>query len=123
MNLDGFTKAIFNAALDEGSHFIIKKATSELMEDLIKKFAFLATGPMGWLVTYAVTKGVTFLVTKGVLGAHLMYIYGDAKLDGHNFKKTIKSIRELKKGGMTNEQRKSINAELVANAREYFRMG
>ena len=102
---------------------IIKMAVKQITGFLFKKIAFLAWGPVGSIVTYFVTKGVVLIIDKTIIGAHVLYIYGDTHFDKQAVVKVIMKFRELDKEGLTDEQKKKIDIDLANAGRELIRFG
>lgn len=102
---------------------LVKMATQQIMKFLFKKVAFLVWGPLGPIVGYFVTKGVVLIMDKTVIGAHVLYIYGDVTFDKIAVRKVISKFKELEKEGMTDEQKQKLDIELASAGRELIRYG
>ena len=102
---------------------LIKMGVKQVTKIIFKNLSFLAWGPVGKIVTYFVTKGIVLIIDKTVIGAHVLYIYGDTHFDKIAVRKIIKKFKELEGEGLTDEQRKKLDSELAAAGRELIRYG
>ena len=83
--------------------------TKQAMKGLIKKWAFLATGPLNWLVLRYVEKGIVYLVENTALGVHFKII--DYKVDDQSGAVTV--IVKQYNGELNDEKLKELDAELA----------
>ena len=59
---------------DTKKGFLINLAVKQLMAFLISKLSWFAGGPLGWLATKLVTKGITLAIEHTVLGINNLVI-------------------------------------------------
>ena len=96
---------------------LIKMAVEQLIKVLVTYLPFTMWGPLGVITRYFVTKLVIVIIDKTVIGAHVLYIYGDTHFDAVAVRKIITKFKEFE-GEMTDEQRDKLDAELVAAGHE-----
>lgn len=101
---------------------IIKKATEQITRWLFSKLSFLAWGPLGSIVSYFVTKGVIFIIDETLIGAHVLYIYGDATIDRKKVEKVIEEFYKYN-GVMTDEEITIIDAKFSVVLPELMELG
>ena len=96
---------------------ITKMGVDQLLGILISKAPFMSFGPLKGIATFFIKKGVTALMEQTIIGAHVLYIYGDTHFDKLKVQKIIKKMSALE-GEMTDEQRQKLDAELASAGRE-----
>ena len=101
---------------------IIKKVVEQITGWLFRKLAFLAWGPLGSIVTYFVTKGVIWLLDQTIIGAHVLYIYGDTTFDRKRVEKLIQKFNKFDEN-TTDEERKKLDEELDKALIELMQFG
>ena len=92
---------------------IIALAVGQITSRLFAFLPFLAGGPFGWLIGRYATKAIIFIMDKTLIGAHVLYIYGDVHLDKKAVRDIIKKIQKSTEEGLTDEERKKLDDELA----------
>lgn len=102
---------------------VVKYIVKQAMGALISKLPFLASGPIGWVVSYFVTMGVEFLAKNTILAVTLQYI--DIS-NGGKVKKVdeaTEKIHKAKKEGATSEEIKKLDDELAKAGLDLIEFG
>ena len=102
---------------------LVKLAVEQITQRLFIALPFMAWGPLGSIVVWGVTKGIIFLIDETVVGAHVLYIYGDVHFDKVRVQKMIRKIRAATKEGLTDEQIKKMDDELALDLIELMEFG
>jgi len=102
---------------------LIKLAVGQITSRLVAFLPILGAGPIGWIVGKYVTKAVIFIMDKTIIGAHVLYIYGDVHLDKKAVRDVIKKIRESTQEGISDEDRKKLDDELAKKLIDLMEFG
>lgn len=102
---------------------LIKLAVEQVAQRLFIALPFLSWGPLGWIVGKYLTKGVMYLFDETLIGAHVLYIYGDVSIDKKAVRNVIVKIQEASKEGLTDEQIKKLDDELADKLLNLMQLG
>lgn len=118
--------SVFDALKKYTGGFLKKKlielAVKDLTRLLFSSLPFLAWGPLAVVVRFVITNLVIKILDKTIIGAHVLYIYGDTTFDLKKVEKIIQKINKLKKG-VSDAEKEMLDKELAAASRELIRFG